>query len=109
MESVDATIALASLAQVTRLDVFRLLVRHEPNGLRAGEIAQKLGVPANTMSTHLAVLTRSGLASSVRHSRTIVYRANIDALRNLIIFLANDCCGGSQEFCRPLIEELVCS
>lgn len=108
MESTDAANALGSLAQVTRLEVFRLLVRHEPDGLAAGEIARQLGVPANTMSTHLAILTRAGLATSVRNSRSIIYRANIDALRDLMLFLAKDCCGGSEELCAPLAQQLVC-
>lgn len=108
MESTNAANALGSLAQGTRLEVFRLLVRHEPDGLAAGDIARQLGVPANTMSTHLAVLTRAGLATGVRHSRSIIYRANIDALRNLILFLAKDCCGGSEELCAPLVEQLAC-
>lgn len=108
MESLDAANALDALAQVTRLEVFRLLVRHEPDGLAAGEIARQLGVPANTMSTHLAVLTRTGLATSQRQSRSIIYRANIAALRNLMLFLAKDCCGGREELCGPLVEQLAC-
>ncbi len=108
MESLDATNALGSLAQLTRLDVFRLLVRHEPNGLAAGEIARQLDVPANTMSTHLAILTRAGLTTSIRHSRSIIYRANLDALRTLMVFLAKDCCGGREELCAPLAEQLAC-
>lgn len=108
MESLDAANALGSLAQVTRLEVFRLLVRHEPEGLAAGKIARQLGVPANTMSTHLAVLTRAGLATSVRQGRSIIYRANIDALRTLMLFLARDCCGGSKALCAPLVEQLAC-
>jgi len=108
MELLDATTVLGSLAQITRLEVFRLLVRHEPSGLSAGEIARQLGVPANTMSTHLAVLTRAGLATSLRHSRSIIYRANIDALRDLMVFLAKDCCEGSEELCAPLALQLAC-
>ena len=100
--------AFSALSQPTRLNVFRLLVKQEPDGLPAGEIARRLDVPHNTMSTHLAVLTRAGLATGVRHSRSIIYRANIDALRNLILFLAKDCCGGSEELCAPLVEQLAC-
>ena len=107
MELVDAAHAMGALAQVTRLEVFRLLVRHEPDGLAAGDIARKLAVPANTLSTHLAVLTRAGLTTSVRHSRSIIYRADIDGLRNLMVFLAKDCCGAREELCGPLAQELV--
>lgn len=108
MESLAATEALGALAQVTRLAVFRLLVRHEPGGLAAGEIARQLDVPANTMSTHLATLSRSGLLTSERRSRSIIYRANIAALQELMLFLAKDCCGGSEELCAPLVAQLAC-
>ena len=107
MESTFAIVALASLAQATRLDVFRLLVRHEPDGLAAGEIARQLDVPQNTMSSHLATLSRAGLVTSDRHSRSIVYRADIDALRELTLFLVKDCCAGSTQLCAPLIAELT--
>lgn len=108
MESLIATEALGALAQITRLEVFRILVRHEPNGLAAGEIARQLDVPANTMSTHLATLSRAGLLTSERHSRSIVYHANVATLRELMLFLARDCCGGNEELCAPLIAQLSC-
>ena len=72
MESDAAILAFAALAQPTRLDVFRLLVEHEPDGLAAGDIARRLNVPHNTMSTHLATLTRAGLIDAERHSRSII-------------------------------------
>lgn len=99
--------ALSALAQRTRLDTFRLLVRHEPDGLAAGEIARHLGVPQNTMSQHFTVLQHAGIVRSERRSRSIVYRANIDALRDLMLFLAQDCCAGREELCAPLVAELA--
>lgn len=102
-----ATSALAALSQPTRLKTFRLLVRHEPDGLPAGEIARQLDVPQNTMSAHLAVLTRAGLAISERQSRLIIYRADLNGLRALMLYLLKDCCGGSAELCAPLIAELA--
>src|SRR3546814_9217212 len=78
MESDNAILAFAALAQPTRLDVFRLLMEHEPDGLPAGEIARRLDVPHNTMSTHLATLTRASLIEAERHSRSIIYRARLD-------------------------------
>lgn len=108
MESLDAINALGSLAQLTRLEVFRLLVRHEPDDMAAGDIARQLGVPANTLSTHLAVLARAGLVTSIRQGRSIIYRANISALGDLMLFLAKDCCGGNQALCAPLSQELAC-
>lgn len=107
MESVDAILSLAALSQATRLDVFRLLVKHEPDGLPAGDIAKALAVPANTMSAHLAVLTRAGLVSPRRHSRSIVYRADLARFRAVMLFLLKDCCGGRTEVCAPLIADLV--
>jgi ArsR family transcriptional regulator, arsenate/arsenite/antimonite-responsive transcriptional repressor len=105
----DETIAaLGALAQETRLAVFRLLVRHAPEGLPAGEIARALDVPANTLSTHLAILARAGLAGSARSGRTIRYRADLDRLRALMLFLARDCCEGRTELCAPLVAELSC-
>ncbi len=105
----DTTIAaLGALAQGTRLDTFRLLVRHEPDGLPAGEIARELAVPHNTMSAHLAILARAGLINSARHSRSIVYRANLDRLRAMTLYLLKDCCGGHPELCAPLIADLTC-
>lgn len=107
MESESAISALGALAQGTRLDVFRLLVRHEPNGLPAGEIARQLDVPQNTMSAHLGVLARAGLVRSERHSRSIIYRADLDGLRALMLFLVNDCCAGSAELCAPLVAAIA--
>lgn len=105
MESTSAIDVLLALGQSTRLDAFRLIMRHEPRGLPAGEIARLLEVPQNTMSTHLAVLTRAGLISSERHSRSIIYRAEIDRVREIASFLVNDCCGGRPELCGPLVAE----
>jgi DNA-binding transcriptional ArsR family regulator len=106
MESEQAISAFAALAQPTRLDVFRLLMEHEPDGLPAGEVARQMDVPHNTMSTHLAILTRAGLIEAERQSRSIIYRAKLDAVRALAGFLVKDCCGGRPEICAPLIAEL---
>lgn len=107
MESDEAILAFAALAQPTRLDVFRLLLEHEPDGLPAGEIARQMGVPHNTMSTHLAILSRAGLIEAERQSRSIIYRAKLDAVRTLTGFLIKDCCGGRPEICAPLIADLA--
>lgn len=107
METMHAIDVLAALAQPTRLEAFRQLIRHEPDGLPAGDVARLLGVPQNTMSTHLAVLTRAGLISAERQSRQIIYRAEIDRVRELTSFLVNDCCAGRPELCTPLLAELT--
>ena len=107
MDNETAMLALAALAQGTRLDCFRLLVRHEPDGLPAGDIARHLAVPQNTMSAHLAVLTRAGLVVPERRSRSVIYRADVLRLRALILFLIKDCCGGRSDLCEPLIADLL--
>jgi len=107
MESENAILALAALAQSTRLDVFRLLVKHEPEGLAAGEIARALAVPQNTMSSHLSVLSRAGLVSTQLFSRSIVYRADLVRLQAVVLFMLRDCCEGRPEICAPLIENLT--
>lgn len=106
MESSQAILAFAALAQPTRLDVFRLLMEHEPAGLPAGEIARHLAVPHNTMSTHLGILSRAGLIDAQRQSRSIVYRAKLEAVSDLTGFLIKDCCGGRPEICAPLVADL---
>jgi ArsR family transcriptional regulator len=107
MESIQAIDVFAALAQGTRLDTFRLLMEYEPDGLAAGEIARRLEVPQNTMSTHLAILTRAGLIQAERHSRSIVYRAVVDRVREITSFLVQDCCRGRPELCEPLVAELT--
>jgi ArsR family transcriptional regulator, arsenate/arsenite/antimonite-responsive transcriptional repressor len=109
MESEDTILALAALAQPTRLEAFRLLVRHEPEGLAAGDIARALAVPQNTMSSHLSVLSRAGLISAQRFSRSIVYRAELSRLRAVMLFVLRDCCDGRPEICAPLVEDLTSS
>ena len=109
MESTFAIAALGALAQATRLDTFRLLVQHEPDGMAAGDIARRLDVPQNTMSTHLGILARAGIVRSERQSRSIIYRADLDGLRALTLFLVKDCCAGSPELCAPLLAELTSS
>ena len=99
--------ALAALAQTTRLETFRLLVKHEPNGLPAGELARVLDVPQNTMSAHLSTLSRAGLIKGERQSRSIIYRADLDTFRELTLFMIKDCCGSSDALCNPLIINLA--
>jgi ArsR family transcriptional regulator len=94
-----ALAALAALGQPMRLDIFRLLMRREPDGAPAGAIADAIGCPHNTVSTHLSILARSGLIRGARDGRSIIYRADVDIMRSLITFLVNDCCDGHPELC----------
>lgn len=107
---IEATGSFAALSQETRLRTFRLLVRHEPEGLAAGDIARQLAVPHNTMSAHLAVLARTGWVVSQRQSRSIIYHANLDHMKETLRFLARDCCAGHPEVCESLTASLgTCS
>ena len=99
MSPPHALAALAALGQPTRLEIFRLLIRREHEGLPAGAIADIVGAPHNTLSTHLAILARAGLVRGAREGRSIVYRADIDGMRDLISFLVTDCCDGHPELC----------
>ena len=107
MDSQEAIAALSALAQPTRLDTFRLLVSREPEGVAAGELARLIDVPQNTMSTHLAILARAGLVRGERHSRSIIYRVDLERFREVTLFLLKDCCGGRPEICAPLIADLT--
>jgi DNA-binding transcriptional ArsR family regulator len=106
MDTSSAIVVLAALAQPTRLEVFRLLVTREPEGVPAGELARLLAVPQNTMSAHLSTLARAHLVTAERHSRSIIYRANLACLREMTLFLLKDCCGGSPEVCVPIVADL---
>lgn len=99
MEMLNAVAVLASLAQETRLSAFRVLVAEGQGGLPAGEIAAQLGVPANTLSFHLKELAHAGIVSSRNEGRYVIYRANFDAMRGLIDYLSDECCGGHPEYC----------
>lgn len=107
MDSTTAIACLDSLAQNTRLRAFRELVRAGAEGLPAGVLARHCAVPHNTMSAHLASLTRSGLISDERKGRSIVYRAEVGQLQQLVLYLLKDCCRGSPDVCAPLLRDLV--
>ncbi len=94
-----ALAALAALGQPTRLAIFQLLMRAEPAGRPAGAIAEEIGCPHNTLSSHLAILARAGLVRGTRDGRAIIYRAGIEGMRALVSYLVNDCCSGHPELC----------
>jgi ArsR family transcriptional regulator, arsenate/arsenite/antimonite-responsive transcriptional repressor len=71
------------------------------------ELALLLGVPQNTLSSHLNILARAGLVRSERQSRSIIYRADLAQLRETMLFLVKDCCGGRPELCAPLVADLT--
>ena len=108
MDKQNALNALSALSQDTRLEVFRLLVRNSPESLAAGDIATQLGVVQNTMSAHLAILSRAGLTTSERSGRVVKYSANFAEMRALLTFLLQDCCQGAAEICDPLFALTAC-
>jgi DNA-binding transcriptional ArsR family regulator len=108
MEIETALACLAALSQPTRLEAFRLLVRHEPEGLPAGDVARALCVPQNTLSAHLNVLSQSRLVVSARSGRRIVYRADLSRLNALARFLAEDCCGGTARAPADWVSPIKC-
>jgi len=108
MNTDSALPALAALAHPTRLNAFRLLVRHEPDGLSTGNLVDASGLTQSTFSTHLAVLAKAGLVKSEKLGRQHIQRADIDTLRELMLFLAKDCCQGRPELCEPLLADLAC-
>jgi ArsR family transcriptional regulator, arsenate/arsenite/antimonite-responsive transcriptional repressor len=99
MSAGHALAALAALGQPTRLAIFRLLIRREPDGLAAGAIADAISCPHNTLSSHLSILARSGLVRGARDGRSIVYRADVEGMRALIAFLIRDCCDEHPDVC----------
>ena len=108
MDKRSALSALAALGQETRLEVFRLLVKAGEQGVPAGEIASRLGALQNTMSAHLKVLDQAGLVRSERDGRIVRYGADMTSFRDLLAYLMEDCCNGSPEICRPLIDAVTC-
>lgn len=101
MEMTESITAFAALAHPARLRAFRLLVAQGPAGLAAGTLAVDLGVPASTLSVHLAKLAQAGLVTSRRASRHIYYSVDIARVRALVGFLVDDCCQGRPELCGP--------
>jgi ArsR family transcriptional regulator, arsenate/arsenite/antimonite-responsive transcriptional repressor len=101
MESKDAVAALGALAQDTRLALFRILVEAGPDGMAAGQLAERLRVPAATLSFHLAQLSHAGLVIATREGRSIIYAADFAAMTTLVGFLTDQCCQGRPELCAP--------
>lgn len=94
MEMKKTVVCLAALAQETRLAIFRLLVQAGPEGVCAGDIGARLGVPAATLSFHLAQLANAGLVQARQQSRFIFYSADFEAMNGIVAFLTENCCGG---------------
>jgi DNA-binding transcriptional ArsR family regulator len=102
MERNTATSIFESLSSGLRLEIYRLLVRHGPEGLVAGEIGSILDVPASNLSFHLKALTHAGMLSVEQEGRFQRYRANLPLMQELIVYLTEECCAGHPEQCAEL-------
>lgn len=104
MELTNAVTALSALAHAGRLAVFRMLVQTGREGIAAGEIARRLNMPPNSLSSNLNILSHAGLIAKRRESRSIIYSAQYETMTRLLEYLMHDCCGGNPEICAPLAE-----
>jgi DNA-binding transcriptional ArsR family regulator len=102
MDSGHAVQALGALAHETRLALFRMLVERGPDGLSAGVIADRLGIPPSSLTFHVQHLHRAGLITQRRVSRQLIYAADFAAMNGLVGFLTENCCGrGTVATCSP--------
>ena len=99
MEKDDAIAALAALAQESRLDIFRLLVQAGTDGMPAGQIGERLGLPSATLSFHLNQLRHANLVTFRREGRSLIYVAEYPAMNALLGYLAENCCQGHPSAC----------
>jgi DNA-binding transcriptional ArsR family regulator len=108
MNERQAQAAFAALSQETRLRIVRMLVKAGPDGMAAGAIADALGVSPSNVSFHLKELEHSGMISSRRDARSIIYGADYETLRGIVEFLMKDCCDGHPEICVPSLAKMCC-
>jgi ArsR family transcriptional regulator, arsenate/arsenite/antimonite-responsive transcriptional repressor len=102
MDNGQAVHALAALAHDTRLALFRMLVERGPEGLSAGVIAERLGIPPSSLTFHVQHLHRAGLVTQRRLSRQLIYAADFSAMNGLVGFLTENCCGRGATVCAPV-------
>jgi ArsR family transcriptional regulator len=100
MKPIQVVKALAALAQSTRLAIYRLLVTCGPEGMAAGQIAEKLKVSPATMSFHFKALSHAGLIESRQDGRFIFYAANFAVMNGMVDYLTENCCGGNADACK---------
>jgi DNA-binding transcriptional ArsR family regulator len=104
MKISDAVVALAALAQETRLAAFRLLVEAGPEGIPAGRIAEALDVAPATLSFHLKELSHAQLVHARPEGRFVIYSADFDRMAALMTFLTRNCCKGMPSECLETVE-----
>jgi len=108
MEKTTPISKLTALSHADRLAIFRLLVGAGGDGLNAGEIACALDLKPNTLSQHLTTLSSVDLIRSQREGRNIRYFAEMGAMRALLGYLMQDCCGGNPDVVRPALDAIHC-
>src|ERR1700683_956793 len=101
MKKPDAVAALAALAQDSRLDVYRLLVRAGPEGMPAGRVAEELDLGPNTLTFRFDRLRDAGLVTVRRDGRSMIYAARFETMNGLLAFLTENCCQGTSASCWP--------
>ena len=106
MESTVAIERLTALSHQGRLDAFKQLVRAGEDGLAAGDLAKRLNVQPNTLTAQLNQLTASRLISRQRQGRSIIYKAELPALNEVVLYLIADCCDGRDEVCAPILDAI---
>lgn len=104
MNERDIILALSALAHQHRLRIFRLLVRLGPEGMPAGEIAERIGISPTSVSFHLKELDHAGLVTPTRDGRFIRYAVRVEGMRQLLTYLTEDCCRGQPELCGPAVK-----
>jgi ArsR family transcriptional regulator, arsenate/arsenite/antimonite-responsive transcriptional repressor len=106
MKTSAAVSAFGALAHGHRLAIFRLLVERGPDGLSAGMIAERLELLPSSLTFHLQNLHRAGLITQQRVSRQLIYRADFDAMNELIGYLTENCCGEGGSVCATACESV---
>jgi ArsR family transcriptional regulator len=101
MEKHEAIAALVALGHETRLDIFRLLMQAGPEGLPAGRIGERLGLPPATLSFHLSQLKHADLVTFRRESRSLIYSAAYPVMNALLAYMTENCCQGDAAACSP--------
>ena len=100
MDATEVVTALGAIAHEHRLAVYRMLVERGPDGLPAGAIAERLGLPPSSLTFHLQQLLHAGLVTQRRLSRQLIYAADFNVMNALMAFLTENCCGGAA--CAPV-------
>jgi len=107
METSETVEALGALAHEHRLAIYRLLVEAGPDGMSAGDIAERIGLAPSSLTFHVQSLQRAGLIAQRRLSRQLFYSADFAAMNELVDYLTRNCCGGKPcaTACNPVIAQ----